>query len=518
MSKPRRRNAKARKTSAQPKLTDSEIRDLKNKRQKNMEILREERKATGSEVIARTQAGNRKSSATTVESQQLIYEEIVSAQIDVWRALLPNLIRKFSKIKDPRNPGKLKHSITVLMVFGLFLFVFKIKSRRDFNEQLTGPGILNLLESIFPEITTIPHADTIARLLERIDPSEIEKAHVSMIQKLIKNKKFKKLLIEGRFPISIDGTQKMTRDDQLQEGGWQLRTIYTKEGRKYQQYVYVLEANLTFFNGINIPLLTEYCFLDTSEQPTEKTKKECELNAFYRLSDKIKKYFPRLKIMMILDNLYACENVIDFLEKKKWDFMIKLPAKVKSLYNLLNGYGTGSGHLTYRMCYREREQTFFWVNEVNYRGHMIHLVRCDDQWREVSRTTGEIITKRSVHTWISSMALSTANVHMLCNLAARKRSFIEDNFNTEKNRGYQYQHVFSYHWNAMKAFHYLMRLGHMLNALSEFTKRLKRYIKSIGVSNTMSRIFEAIKHCWISPEFIEEQLKKTPQLKLDFNP
>ena len=128
-------------------------------------------------------------------SQQLLMEETGAAQIAAWRALLPGIIKRFSKIQDPRNTKKIKHSITVLMVFGLFLFVLRIKSRRDFNEHLTGPGLLNLLEQIFPEINTIPHSDTIARLLERINPQDIEKIHISMIKKLINNKKFKKLLI-----------------------------------------------------------------------------------------------------------------------------------------------------------------------------------------------------------------------------------------------------------------------------------------------------------------------------------
>ena len=445
-------------------------------------------------------------------------EDAVAPQIAAWRALLPDIIRKFSKIKDPRNPNKIKHSMTVLMVYALFLFILRVKSRRDFNAKLTGPGVFNLLKQLFPEINSIPHADTIARLLERINPDEIEKTHINMIKKLIKNKKFKKLLIMGRFPISIDGTQKMKRDDQLQEEGWQVRTITTKEGKKYQQYVYVLEANLTFSNGVNIPIITEYCYLNPDDYANENSKQDCELKGFQRISDRIKKYFPRLPMIVLLDNLYACESVIENLRNKNWEFMIKLPKKIKSLYNLLIQPTENKKALSYHRYYREREQRFSWLNDVDYRGHNIHLVLCNDQWREVSRTSGEKMAKRSKHTWISSIALSVDNVHTLCNLAARKRSFIEDSINTEKNRGYQYKHAFSYDWNAMKAFHYLMRLAHAINAISEFTKRMKVYIKSMGVSKTLDRIRAGIEHCWVSPECVEEELKKAPQLKFDFNP
>ncbi len=111
--------------------------------------------------------------------------------------------------------------------------------------------------------------------------------------------------------------------------------------------------------------------------------------------------------------------------------------------------------------------------------------------------------------------MSLDNVHERCNLAARKRALIEDNFNTEKNRGYCYQHIFSYCWQAMKGFHYLMRLAHAINAISEFTKKLKKYIRELGWSNTLMRIFDAIKNPWLTNEWLTKEMDKTPQLRLD---
>ena len=61
------------------------------------------------------------------------------------------------------------------------------------------------LRKIFPELDSVPHADTIARFLETINPTYIESAHINMIKDLLKRKKFKKLLILGKLPISIDG-------------------------------------------------------------------------------------------------------------------------------------------------------------------------------------------------------------------------------------------------------------------------------------------------------------------------
>ena len=131
-------------------------------------------------------------------------------------------------------------------------------------------------------------------------------------------------------PISIDGTQKATRDGQQETDGWLLRTFKNADGVTFQQYVYVLEANITLPGNIQIPLLTEFCVGGEDGELDQKTKQDCELKAFKRLAERLKSYFPRRKIIILLDNLYACQTVIDQLKLNAWEFMIKLPKKLKS--------------------------------------------------------------------------------------------------------------------------------------------------------------------------------------------
>jgi hypothetical protein len=66
----------------------------------------------------------------------------------------------------------------------------------------------------------------------------------------------------------------------------------------------------------------------------------------------------------------------------------------------------------------------------------------------------------------------------------------------------------------MQGFHYLMRLGHAINAISQFTKALKRYIKENGVSATLKLIKETLFSPWLSAQWYEQQTKVTPQLRL----
>ena len=69
----------------------------------------------------------------------------------------------------------------------------------------------------------------------------------------------------------------------------------------------------------------------------------------------------------------------------------------------------------------------------------------------------------------------------------------------------------------MQGFHYLMRLGHAVNALSEFTKKLKKFIKEKGCSATLKTIKETLFNPWLSEDWYEEQLLVTPQLRLQWD-
>ncbi len=225
-------------------------------------------------INPRTQAHNRKSAYTSIEEEHDFRSDIVAEQIRAWRCLLPTLIKKLSRIPDPRRTKSVKHKLTVLMIFGLFAFIFRLQSRREMNRELTGPLIQEHLKKIFPEIDTIPHSCTLARLLETINPNKIEAVHIELVKELIKKKKFKPLLINGCLPITIDGTQKLYRNGLLEDARWCERKVGNSEDDNMQQYIYVVEANITLSNGLNIPLITEYLYRENNKSEQTKGKQD----------------------------------------------------------------------------------------------------------------------------------------------------------------------------------------------------------------------------------------------------
>jgi len=441
----------------------------------------------------------------------------MAEQVKAWRAILPSLIKKFSRIEDYRRTKSVKHKMVVLMIFGLFAFIFRLSSRREMNRELTGIIIHQHLRKIFPDLDSIPHADTLARMLEHINLKKIEAAHIDLIKELIHKKKFKKLLIHGCVPVAVDGAQKLFRDGILHDSHWLQRTVGKNKSLTEQQYVYVIEANITLKNGLNIPLLSEFLYMENNQLINPEGKQDCELHAFERLATKLKRYFPRLKLILFMDALFATQGVMSAVAKNKWDYIIKFSKhKNKKFARLLNRQRKQRITLPNQTHHRGRGQEFYWANNVKTGLELelsINLVACLERRETSNKLSGEIEVKYSDHSWISSIPFSMHNAHEIFNLGARKKESIEDSFNTEKNRGYHYTHAYSYNWNAMQGFHLLMRLGHAINALSAFTKKLKRFIKEQGCSAVLKKIKEIIFNPWLTDDWYAEQYQKPPQLR-----
>jgi len=448
--------------------------------------------------------------------------DAVTGQARVLKAQWPVLLRKLSKIPDPRNPRKTKHKLTILVLYGILVFVLQYSSRRQANGNITHPMIRQNLRRLFPELQSMPHADTLFRLLSRIEVDDIEQTQIELLRHLIRKKKFTPYRVNNAYPVAIDGTQKLAGSKLWSEQMLQRRRAPADEASpRYQYYVYVLEANLSFRNGMVIPLMTQ--FLDYREGDSERAKQDCEIRAFHRLAKRIKEAFPRLPIMLLLDGLYAQGPVMARCRDYHWQFMTvlkddSLPSVWTEYHSLLDRQSDPE----HRQSWGERRQHFRWVNHIRYeygpnaRHHIdLHVVVCEEQWETLDEQS-EIVTTTSRHAWLSSRALHGANVHQRCNLAARYRWGIESNFLVEKHQGYSYEHLYAKNWSAMRGYHYLMRLAHLINTLARFSRTLAPLIRRLGVRPFIEFVRTTLSGPWLDRfglDEVEQRMQRPFQLR-----
>jgi len=114
-----------------------------------------------------------------------------------------------------------------------------------------------------------------------------------------------------------------------------------------------------------------------------------------------------------------------------------------------------------------RHQVYQWDNDIEYEfgtklryTEIINFVICYESWSENH---------------------SKSNVFKRCTKIGRYRWKIENNFLIEKHEGYYFEHCYSYNWQAMKRFHYLMKIGHFLNALVINSEIIASFVDESGI-------------------------------------
>ena len=494
------------------------IRGLRSKKKQQEKTLNAKRRALGLVPTSPASLPNRCSAFATVAEEQAAREDAVSKQVRLLRKELPALLAQLTKIPDPRDPKKRRHKLTALLLYGLLMFVFQFASRRETNREMTHPQFLTNLQRLFPEIDTLPHADTLFRLLRDIDLAHLEQAHVDLVRRLIRGKSFRRYLIHHCYPIAIDGSQKLAGDTLWAEELLQ-RTVGKEETRHLQYFVYVLEASLVFHNGLVIPLLSE--FLEHALGDAEAQKQDCELRGFVRLSDRLKIWFPRLPILLLLDGLYANGPVMQRCRDHHWQFMIVLKDQdLSTVWQEFHALHSLKPQ-TLQRNWGKRQQHFAWVNDIDYafgsngRQHLkLHAVVCEESWERVDQQA-RIVTESARHAWLSSQPLSRENVHERCNLGARHRWGIEAGFLVEKHQGYHYEHAFALDWNAMQGYHLLMRLAHVFNTLARFTRQLRELYQELGVRGAIAFIRNSCAAPWLDPARMRGLLAKPFLLQLE---
>jgi hypothetical protein len=477
--------------------------------------LRQEQAVEGLSHRGHHSPDNAKCEYKTETEEKQARQETAKDYLKVWQRNLPFLLIRLAEVTDYRNPKKIKHKVAVILLFGIFWFVLQKSSRRQANEELTNPIFLDNMRIFFPDLESLPHHDTVNRFLSMIAINELEIILAGLIRDFIRSKKFQNYLIQKHVPIAIDGTQK-----HCYKFLWAEECLERKIQEKSQYYCYTLEASLVFHNGMVLPLATE--FLDFMQGDEGRDKQDCETNGFKRLAKRIKTFFPRLKVILLIDGLYATGPVMQICREYGWQFMITLKDdSLRSVWEEFNALKDFDAHQDNRHCRRwgNRRQRFIWVNDICYvydqmkKEQVVHVVVCEEEWKEVDEMA-QIITRHKKFAWISSDPLHWQDLHERCNLGARYRWGIENGgFLVEKRYGYQYEHPFSFHWNAMKGFHLLMRIGHLINVLAQYSHLLKALWKKKGAGAFIKFLDETLRIIRLNLVWLKKCLAENYQVR-----
>ena len=246
---------------------------------------------------------------------------ILKDVISITNQYFPELINKFDNLTDTRHQSYVTYKMKVIFIVRLLALICEIKTMHGLTRELdTEEAIKNIAQICGLELEEIPHCDTINDVFENTNPEEIEQIIKYMITRLIRSKMLNKYKIRDRyFHVAVDGSGLATSRKKY-NNKCLVKNKTDEKGNEYKEYsTYVLEAKLILGDMV-FSIGSEFV-----ENETENaSKQDCEINAFKRLAKKIKKEYPRLKIVIGADALYAKKSIMDICKLNGWKYIIRL--------------------------------------------------------------------------------------------------------------------------------------------------------------------------------------------------
>jgi hypothetical protein len=333
----------------------------------------------------------------------------------------------------------------VIFMVRLMGLMCEIKSMQGMTRELnTDVAIQNLAKICGVKLEEIPHCDTINDVFEKVKVEEIEEIRKYMITKLIRGKIIQKYKIRDKYYLVIvDGTGLATSRKKYNENCL-VKNKTDKNGNEYQEYsTYVLEAKLVVGEMV-FSIGSE--FVENANENV--TKQDCEINAFKRLAEKIKNEYPKLKILISGDALYACKPVLDICKENGWKYIIRFKeGAIPSLYKEFETVVEKGNEST--------QKNYEFATKLDYQEEKVNIIKYID-------------TKKGTEfVYLTDLPITNKNIKETINIGRKRWKIENEGFNIQKNGTFDIGHLYSKNQVAIKVHYFMIQIAHMLRQLME---------------------------------------------------
>lgn len=389
-----------------------------------------------------------------------------------------------NKLPEPRRVGQCVYSQAHLLWSGILLFMMHLGSRRQLRfERLSECFEKNLTElSGQTDAEFVADPDTLAYYAELISITAVEKLLAFITIRMIRMKAFDTFRLYKYFTVAIDGTQICTFDKEP----WPGCPHRKLSNDNIQYFAYVLDAKLVTPCGMALTLASEML---TNEGNEFFDKQDCELKAFPRLAEKLYDLFPRTPFCLLLDGLYASQNVIRLIEDKRWKYIItfkkgSMPERFPEAVTL--AHMQKKNQLTCKQPGITQE--IRWADKLPVAEFTPNVLFCHEKPDD---------SEDSIYfVWLTNYHLCRNNVENIANKGGRLRWKIEnEGYNVQKKHGYEMEHRYSEHANGFRIFYILLVIAHYITQLILHGSLIQSLCKSFGsVKNFARRLAESMRN------------------------
>lgn len=413
---------------------------------------------------------------------------ILGNVITIINQYFPELINKFEGLTDIRHQSYVKYRMKVIFIVRLMGLMSSIKSMHELTEEFnTEEAIANIAQICGLELEEIPHCDTINDIFEKVKVKEIEAIIKYMINRMIRNKMFNSFKIRDKYyHVVVDGTGLATSRKKYNQNCL-VKNKHDKNGNEYQEYsTYVLEAKLVIGDMV-FSIGSE--FVENEDEKVEK--QDCETKAFKRLAEKIKKEYPRLKIIIGADALYASKPVMDICKENGWKYIIRF--KEGAIPTLYKEFET--------VVKRDNEskiENYEYVTKLDYQEEKVNIIKNID------------VDTKIEYMYMTDLPISDKNIEATIAVGRKRWKIENEGFNIQKNGTFDIGHLYSKNSTAIKVHYLMIQIAHIIRQLLE--KGIKE-IKDLELK--IKEISQMLKQRLTSKFIVKVSAKRRIQLRLE---
>lgn len=381
------------------------------------------------------------------------------------RHVIPELPAALEKVPDPRvRREACTYTLRQILMLALIMLCCQCPSRRRLDRKVaTEQFEANYRILLGDDAAAVTCADNMDRVLQQVDPQELEKLAAGCTKALNRRKVLRKLRSYGLLVVAVDGTEICSATKPCAEG-WLTRSLSDGSTQYYRS---VLAAKVVTAIGLILPVAFE--FIENTD-PTA-CKQDCETKAFRRLAPRIGRLFARTRLLLVGDGLYAQQPVMEICERHGWGYMASLGdgqlpslqeqiARARQNRPVLDGQGRlrikpTCATARAQDCDLGIERTASWITPLRYHGRIVHIVELTE-----TRRNG---TYHNV--WVTDLKPNRDNAMELAQTGRLRWKIENEGFNTLKNGGYEMGHVYGARGNAWKNYFLLLQISQLLNNL-----------------------------------------------------
>jgi hypothetical protein len=436
-------------------------------------------------------------------------------------------------ITDIRNQDLIIYQRQTIIWAALMALATKRQARMNISYQMRQEIVCENLKGLCgqEDLKNVPHGDTVEYLMMRLVPEELEWLQVRMIKGLLRNRVLEDYrLLEKYYTVAVDGLY--THSFDYEHCKHCLKRVDKETGRTVWFHA-KLQASLVSPTGLCLPMASEWI-----ENDGDYDKQDCEINAFKRLIVKLRGYFPKLPICLLLDALYGGQPIFEAIQEVRMEWIVVFKeGRWSTLYPWVMSIKDQCAKDNVILDVEEEE-----IEDRQKRSHEQRLERNKPQnkkrirFRETTYTwmTGievptkdrypfNVMTCKDVvdgqkicdYVWLVSngLNLNRDNVKALTQRGGRCRWKIEnEGINTQKNGGYGLEHLYSRDTVSMKIWCALIDIAHTICQLIERGSLIT--MKIYGSLRNMAReMFDHMRY------YVYRPPPKVPriQIRLDYN-